>query len=121
MAGVAFPFNNLQFLQSQSGLYSSICNRLSTHSKPDQGVNFAVQKRVASSQVEREAQASSVDLVEIGISLCQYVKWKNDEERKDCLAIDSYRNPKQGSPGSFTTATDGPSALPLPERPRHHK
>ena len=33
--GVAFPFGNSQSLESQSGLYSTIRNRLTMHSKPD--------------------------------------------------------------------------------------
>ena len=33
--GVACPLGNLQSLKSQSGLYSAICNRLTTQSKPD--------------------------------------------------------------------------------------
>ena len=33
--GVACPLSNSQSLESQSGLYSTIRNRLTTHSKPD--------------------------------------------------------------------------------------
>ena len=35
-AAVACPLGNSQLLELQSGLYSAICNRLTTHSKPEE-------------------------------------------------------------------------------------